>query len=262
MSEMFDNKLSRQLIKNGLDNDYEIEILSVTDSTNTYLKELAKKDNNLNKYVVLAEHQTAGRGRLGRSFLSPDGEGLYMSILCRPELSFENTALLTVATAVAVSDAIEKLTKCKTSIKWVNDIFINSKKACGILAESGMDYNTKRISYAVVGIGINVNMKEVPDEIKDIATSLEIECGKKLSRNTLAAEIINNFDKYSDNLTDRKYIEKYKNKSIVIGKTVTVIDPNGNYNATVTDIDDNGCLIIKRGNEIRILNSGEISIRL
>lgn len=262
MSEILDDRLCCQNIKNKLNDNYEIEVLPVTDSTNTYLKELAKKNNSLDKYIVIAEKQTDGRGRFGRSFISPDGEGLYMSILLRPELSFEDTALLTIAAAVSVCEAIEKLTNCNTDIKWVNDILINGKKVCGILSESSIDCKENKISFAVVGVGINVNMKTIPVEIRDIATSLEKENKNKISRNALASEIINTFDKYAECLTERKYIDYYRKKSVVLGKNIKVVDPDGNYQAKAVDIDDNGCLIIESDNKIKTLNSGEISVKL
>ena len=125
------------------------------DSTNSYLKEMAAKGAQEGT-IIIANRQSAGRGRLGRSFFSPEEKGIYMSILLRPDISLERAVLITSMAAVAVAEAIEQVSGIQTKIKWVNDIFLNKKKVCGILTEAGIDAETGTLEYAVLGIGVNV----------------------------------------------------------------------------------------------------------
>ena len=158
--------------------------LSEIDSTNRYLKELAATGAPEGT-VVIANKQSAGRGRLGRSFFSPEEKGIYMSILLRPEIELERAVLITSMAAVAVARAVERVSTIPAQIKWVNDIFINRKKVCGILTEAGINTEKGSLDYAVLGIGVNVGSMEFPAELKEIATSVSNECGKEVSKNDL-----------------------------------------------------------------------------
>ena len=254
-------KISEGEIKSGLKCDWHFEILNEIDSTNNYAKELAVSGIRENT-VVIAEKQTCGKGRLGRTFFSPEGNGLYMSVLCRPDIDVSESPLITSYTAVAVAKAIEKLCGHGTNIKWVNDIYMNGKKICGILTEAGFDFEGGTVDYAVIGIGVNVLGKEFPDEIKNIATSVEFETGKRMSRNELAAEILNNLSGISENIKNKDYLDEYRKRSNVIGKKITVTCGKEKFVAEAICIDDNAELVVRNENGIRILNSGEVSIKL
>lgn len=211
--------------------------------------------------LVIARHQTAGRGRLGRSFASPDDSGIYMSIILEP--ADTNPVLITTAAAVAVCRSIEKVCSEKPQIKWVNDIYLNGKKVCGILAESVTDYITGAITHIILGIGINCNQTAIPPELTDIAGAIEGD----YSINQLSAEVYNQVMLLADDLHPEKFIGDYRQRSMVLGETVTVY--KGGYSpdkpgqpARVLDIDENGGLkIIYSSGERETLTTGEISIR-
>lgn len=254
------NKISVGSIKKNLERPLEFYILDEVDSTNNYARELALKGKS--DLVVISETQNGGKGRLGRKFYSPKGAGLYMSLLCRPKMNVELAPLITSYTAVAVALAIDKLSGKETQIKWVNDIFMNGKKICGILTEAGFDFEGGTIDYAIIGIGVNALGLEFPDEIKDIASSVEKESGIKISRNELAAEILNNLKDMEEEIKTKKYLDIYRKKSNVIGRKVNVYYGNESYEAEAIEIDDNAALVVKTNEGLKRLNSGEVSIRL
>ena len=254
------NKISAGSIKKNLERPLEFYILDEVDSTNNYARELALKGKS--DLVVISETQNGGKGRLGRKFYSPKGAGLYMSLLCRPKINVELAPLITSYTAVAVALAIDKLSGKETQIKWVNDIFMNGKKICGILTEAGFDFEGGTIDYAIIGIGVNALGLEFPDEIKDIASSVEKESGIKISRNELAAEILNNLKDMEEEIKNKKYLDIYRKKSNVIGRKVNVYYGNESYEAEAIEIDDNAALVVKTNEGLKRLNSGEVSIRL
>ena len=202
--------------------------------------------------VVIADSQSMGRGRLGRSFFSPSGTGVYMSIVLRPELTSEEAPQLTSLAAVAVSEAIELVAKVNVKIKWVNDIFLNKKKICGILTEASLDFES----------GINVGSTDFPEELSEIATSIENETPSKISRNHLIAEILNSLDRLLPEIKSGRYLEEVRNRSLVIGQDITVIKGSESYRAKALAIDNKGALIIEGPKGIEALSSGEISIRL
>ena len=254
------NKLSAGAIGKNLDRPLDIYILDEVDSTNNYARELALKGKS--DLVVISETQNGGRGRLGRKFYSPKGTGLYMSLLCRPAINVELAPLITSYTAVAVAKAIDKLSGKETQIKWVNDIFMNDKKICGILTEAGFDFEGGSIDYAIIGIGVNALGLDFPDELKDIASSVEKESGVKLSRNELASEILNDLNGMTEGINNRKYLDIYRRKSNVIGRKVNVYYGNQSYEAEAVDIDDNAALVVRTAEGLKKLNSGEVSIKL
>lgn len=235
--------------------------LSEIDSTNRYLKALAMQGEGEGTAVV-ADRQTAGRGRLGRSFYSLHN-GLYMSILLRPEESFD-FLLITAAAGVAVVRAIEALTGFKCGIKWVNDIIFKGKKLCGILAEGIFDTEKNKLSCAVLGIGVNISESEgkFPDEIKDIACSLfgknEPDKDFKLR---LADRIFEEFFLIYENIRDKKFLEDYRKYSVLTGKDIYYFSGGKKHFAKVLGIDDNAGLIILEDNTEKVISSGEVTVR-
>ena len=225
-------------------------------STNAYLKNEYTKGIS-NYRTVIANSQTSGRGRLGRSFYSASG-GLYMSFLLS-DVSELDTINITAIAGIAVSEAIEDLYNVKCGIKWVNDLIYNGKKVCGILAE-GIISDDGKIQGIVIGIGVNIAPPEngFPGELSDIAGTISDRYSEE-DRNNLAFLILKRFN---DNLKSHDSVKKYRALSTVIGKEITVITMSERYNARVNDIDDKfGLIITKDNGESVTLRSGEISIR-
>ncbi len=232
----------------------DIFVLGTINSTNTYAKELAQNGAKHNT-VVIANHQTSGRGRLGREFYSPSETGLYMSIILRPVgYSLDPTAL-TIAAGVAVCRAIEEVCNKQPQIKWVNDIFLGGRKICGILAEAGT--NSGAIDYIVVGIGINISTQNFPPELSKIAGSL----GENINRNLVAGKIIDEFINLQPLCGSNELIDEYKSRSLVLGKKIDFTKDGEIYTGIATDINNEGNLIINlENNKTEILKSGEISL--
>lgn len=251
-------------VEKRLKNDCRVIVLESVDSTNNYLKKLAENGERENT-VVIAECQSSGKGRLGRSFFSPKS-GLYLSILLRPTFSAEKSLFITAAAAVAVSDAIEEISGKTTGIKWVNDVFIGNKKVCGILTEAAVDFETGGLYYAVLGIGVNIYHPAdgFPPEIRDIAGAVfDTEPDEKDLKQKLAAAVINNFFDIYNNIESSDFMQKYKQKSCILGKEIFVLRNETKTKATVLDIDEKAGLVVKYENgEVETLSSGEVSIRL
>lgn len=259
------NRLSADVIRSRLGNgneDRNITVLDETDSTNIAAKELASSGAP-HGTVVVAERQTSGRGRLGRSFVSPPEKGLYMSVVIRPKLGMDCVPLITSTVAVAAALAVEKLCGHEVQIKWVNDLYMNGKKICGILTEASLDLETKNLDYAVVGIGINVrSVKEDFDEELSLrATSVEDEAGVVLDRNTLCAEVLNNLEVWLEKIEDRSYIIEYRRREYLTGKRITAEYGGKIITGTAVGIDRNANLIVELLNgEIINLNAGEANL--
>lgn len=251
--------LNKEYIESNIKKSKELIILEKINSTNTFLKELAK-NKKLNNVVAIAEEQTSGRGRLGRTFVSNRNQGIYMSILIRPNFSIEHAKKITCLACVATSKAIEKLTGLDTKIKWVNDIYINNKKLCGILTEGSTLFELGVMEYVIIGIGINCYKQDFGHEINNIATSIEDETNEIVSKNDLIIEIVNQLDYYLDNIMDNKYMDEYISKSFVIGKKVLIIQGSNQYNVEIININNDGELIVKDDNNIiKVISSGEIT---
>lgn len=256
MTERLEKEKIEALLE-GFDNT--IIVMDEVDSTNSEIKRLARSGAK-NGTVVIAEHQTSGRGRLGRSFFSPAGSGIYMSFLHKPSFDAEKATLVTTAVSVAVCRAIEKVSGKKPLIKWVNDLYLDGKKICGILTEAIRDAKSGKIEYIVIGIGINCAKSEFPDDIKNIAGSI-CEKEEEISRNELVAEIIRETKDIDVVVENGKFIEEYKRRSLVIGKDIRILGQTEDI-ATALDIDENGGLVVRLWDgETKILSSGEISIR-
>ncbi len=229
-------------------------------STNDELKKLALSGEK-DTVLFLAESQTAGRGRKGRSFFSPKDTGIYMSILLHPDLSPEECTLITPLCAVAVAEAIENVTGISADIKWVNDIFVRGKKVAGILTEGS--FTAKGAEYIIVGIGINLAPPEdgFPEDIRDIAGSLT-EKAEGL-REILIAETVNRFMYHLNRIKSREFVSLYRDRLFFLGRKITVISSEEAYEATAEDIDDMCRLTVRTGQgQLRILGSGEISVRV
>ena len=245
--------LDKDEITSLLNNDHKVLVLESIDSTNNYLKQNKEHD------VVIANVQTSGRGRQDRKFFSPKNSGIYMSINVKPNCSIDKSLSITALTSIAIYQAIKNLYNLDLQIKWVNDLILNSLKVGGILCEAEVELNKLTLTQMVIGIGLNISKQEFPNELKDIATSIENNTNKSVNRNKIIAEIINCFDELFYN--NKPYFDLYKKQSNTINKQITVYQSNTSYQAKAIDIDENGCLIVQKDNEIIKLSSGEISIR-
>ncbi len=244
--------LDKEKISSLINDPVKVFVFDTVTSTNDVAKKLCKENEEC--ILVVADGQTNGRGRQGKSFFSPSGSGLYFSMVFSTDSpAFEFTGV-TCAVAVACARAIEKLCSLNVKIKWVNDIYIENKKVCGILVQSVSENGI--VKKLIVGVGINISTVDFPDEIKDIAVSL----GKKIDRNILAAEIANNI---SELIFDdpEKYIGEYKKKSNVIGKDITYFKDNIPHTAQAVDIDKKGGLVVLENGKKTTLTSGEITVR-
>ncbi|MBO7431444.1 MAG: biotin--[acetyl-CoA-carboxylase] ligase [Elusimicrobia bacterium] len=255
------NKLSEQEIKQTLSDNYknfDIKIFDVLPSTNDFAKELINSDNFVHGTTIIANAQTKGRGRFARTFFSPADTGIYFSSILKISLPIQDVSLITLISAVAVCKAIKKLTTLNPEIKWINDIYLDNKKICGILVENINDLTNLKSKGIVVGIGINISTENFPKDIEEKAGSVMYN---GLSRNKLIAEILNNLFDLSKDVYNKKIIEEYKALSLILNKEIIYIKNNKTYTATAIDINDNGNLIVKdSNNNISILENEEVSI--
>ncbi len=255
-----ENRLNAEQIKKHLPHieDVLITVFDSIDSTNSEAKRVLK--NGLAQDAIfVSHHQTQGRGRSGKSFFSPEDSGLYFSIVLHPETKIENAVLITVAAAVATREVIAEQTKKDPKIKWVNDIFIDDKKVCGILAEAVSDFEKGIIKSAVIGIGINVTTTDFPSELKGIASSL----GRDINRGETVASIYKRLKSICETISDdTSFVDEYRKHSFVIGKTVSFTLNGVSYSAKAVDISDRGELVVRTDDgEQFSLNSGEVSIK-
>ena len=239
----------------------ELEIHETLDSTNNRAKALAAAGAP-HGLTVIADSQTGGRGRLGRSFFSPEHSGIYLTCILRPDCEPERAGLLTSLAAVAAARAVEKVSGADVRIKWVNDLYLNGRKICGILTEAGLGLEAGRLDYAVVGIGINVNRMAFPPELRETATSIANETGAAPDRNRLIAEILNELEALYGDLETGAFLEESRRRSNVIGQMVTVIEGGKKYPARAVEIDGQGRLVIETEEGRTCLNYGEVSLKL
>lgn len=225
----------------------------VTDSTNTRAIALAETvDGNI---LVAAEEQTGGKGRQGKSFYSPAASGIYFSLIIRPEGKLDDIVSVTSSAAVAVAKTIEEMTGLDPKIKWVNDIYLNGKKVCGILVQSIV--KSGEIKGLCIGIGVNISTEKFPDDIGQRAGSLGVE----IDRNIFVAKVSQRLISFSENVGDKAYLDYYRRKSCVIGKKIKFYENNVEHFAKAVGIDDNAWLIVDENGEKKALSSGEITIR-
>ncbi|MCR5785450.1 MAG: biotin--[acetyl-CoA-carboxylase] ligase [Eubacterium sp.] len=239
----------------------EIHVYKEIDSTNEEAKRLITKGAPHGTLIV-ANRQTAGKGRRGRAFFSPADTGIYLSVVLKPDLELTESVLITTAASVAVSKAIENVYGIRCGIKWVNDVYYNEHKICGILTEATADFETGDMQSLIVGIGVNITTKEFPDEVDKVAGALLSQENPGL-RCRLCAEIYSELMKMAESLPNNAFMEEYKKRSIVIGKYIRYTKKDGWLTGKAVGIDDNGGLIVDSDTEGRIvLSSGEISIRV
>lgn len=243
---------------------YIIESYESLESTNQTLKEYAK-NGAPEGLVVIAQHQTCGRGRMGRKFFSPKGTGIYMSILLRPYTFAGDTVYITTAAAVAVCEAIETVAPVKAEIKWVNDIMVSGKKVCGILTEAGGGAFHDHTGYIIIGIGLNMTTPQggFPEEISTIAGSVFKSDDFDLqSRYELISEILEHLFCFYTIADKKSYMDEYKKRSMIIGKDIYVLRGNKKIRATALALDDECKLKVKfDSGSTEYLSSGEVSIR-
>lgn len=241
-----------------------IMYFSTIDSTNNKSKELAL-DGSPNGTVVISEEQTLGRGRLGRNWVSPKYKGIWMSIILKPDTDPMNVPKVTQVGAAAVIKTLNEL-GIKATIKWPNDIVMNNKKICGILTEMSGELN--KVNYVIMGIGINVNIdiEDFPEELKDIATSISHEEGRYLKRKDLVSSLLNNFEILYDEFEKEESINLSVNicreNSALIGKEVKIINRGKESIGKAVDLNDEGQLLVQYSDgKIDKIISGEVSIR-
>lgn len=232
------------------------------DSTNTKAKELAEQGYPSGTLVV-ADRQIAGRGRRGRSWDSPAGIGIFMTLLLKPDINPNNASMLTLVTALATAQAISDVTGAEAKIKWPNDIVINGKKVCGILTEMSAQFDY--INHIVIGIGINVHNESFPEEIRETASSLLLESGKHIHRADLIARFLERFEAgYAIFLQteDLEGLMKDYNALLVnIQKQVRILDPKEPFEGKAIGITKRGELIVDTWESRKLVSSGEVSVR-
>lgn len=249
-------------IKSFLKEKYKenpIFVYDTIDSTNWEAKRISM-EGAVHGTIIVSDEQTKGRGRYGRAFASKKGKGIYMSMVLKPEFDIYEVAFSTIISAVGVLRALKKFTTEKIEIKWVNDLYINSKKICGILNELVCDIETKNIDFIVTGIGININAceRDFDDDIKDKASSLQIH---DFVRNNIISEIANEILDIFENFDKKQILEEYKNFQMLFGKEIVYEKDGEEYFGIAEDISDDGGLIIKKDEGYVTLNSGEVSVR-
>lgn len=238
-----------------------IFLMEETESTMKVAK-LAALNQQATPALYIAETQTGGHGRFGRPFFSPKGQ-IYMSLLLNPNQSFEELPQYTLLAAVAVSLAIDEVTGRKTDIKWVNDIYLDGKKICGILSEATSDFEAGRISHVILGMGINFSIppETFPNGLEKKASSLFPNGNPTVSRNQLIHLIWQNFFELLDGLPDNSYLKVYREKSFVLGKTVSFVQQGITYSGIAKEISDTGELLVETSTGLKSLSSGEISLQ-
>lgn len=257
--------LSREGIARHLRHrELEIRVYQSISSTNTVLKALAAGDAP-SALALAAGEQTAGRGRMGRSFYSPANSGLYMSLLLRPELPAAEAVRLTACAAVAAAETIEELSGRAAQIKWVNDVFVGGRKVCGILTEASLDCESGMMHYVVVGIGVNtcVPAGDFPEELHGIAGA--VFDGERIPelRCRLAAGILDRLMDYAAKPDDPAIFEAYKKRSFLLGREINILSPGKKpVPAVAVGLDRDYSLLARLDDgSIKKLSSGEVSVR-
>ena len=242
--------------------------LRSVDSTNRFAKDYASK-TDLKEFAVLAKHQTAGRGRVGRSFESPAGSGMYLSVCFKRTFSPEDVGLITAFTAVAVRESIQELCGLECGIKWVNDLYYSGKKLCGILAEGSIDPESRMLQNVVIGIGVNICQPKEGFTAAGKGIAGAVGDFVKLPPHfayRLPLFIIKKLSKLEDALQSKAFLSEYRAHSTLIGGRVTVypttLEQGNGYGAVVLDIDEKARLVVKTDDgEVKALYSGEVSVR-
>lgn len=241
----------------------EVLYFDTIDSTNTKAQELAEKGYPSGTLVV-ADKQESGKGRRGRSWVSPSGTGIFMTLMIKPDINPNNASMLTLVAALAVAKAITSVTGEDAMIKWPNDIVVNGKKVCGILTEMNAQFDY--INHIVVGIGINVHNESFPEEISQMASSLMIEAGgKRFHRAQIIAETMSYFEQYYDTFLKTQdlsaLVREYDKLLVNRNKSVRVLDPKEPFDGKAMGITPKGELIVDTWESRKLVSSGEVSVR-
>ena len=241
----------------------EVLYFDTIDSTNTKAQELAEKGYPSGTLVV-ADKQESGKGRRGRSWVSPSGTGIFMTLMIKPDINPNNASMLTLVAALAVAKAITSVTGEEALIKWPNDIVVNGKKVCGILTEMNAQFDY--INHIVVGIGINVHNESFPEEISQMASSLMIEAGgKRFHRAQIIAETMSYFEQYYDTFLKTQdlsaLVREYDELLVNRNKSVRVLDPKEPFDGKAMGITPKGELIVDTWESRKLVSSGEVSVR-
>ena len=241
----------------------EVLYFDTIDSTNTKAQELAEKGYPSGTLVV-ADKQESGKGRRGRSWVSPSGTGIFMTLMIKPDINPNNASMLTLVAALAVAKAITSVTGEEAMIKWPNDIVVNSKKVCGILTEMNAQFDY--INHIVVGIGINVHNESFPEEISQMASSIMIEAGvKRFHRAQIIAETMSYFEQYYDTFLKTQdlsaLVREYDELLVNRNKSVRVLDPKEPFDGKAMGITPKGELIVDTWESRKLVSSGEVSVR-
>lgn len=252
-----------------------VQVYDKVDSTNRLARELEPADVAEKPVLIAANEQTGGRGRLGRSFFSPPGTGLYMTLAFRPDFGLNKAMLVTTIAAVAVCRALDEVTGLRGKIKWVNDIYLGDKKVCGIMTEAQSNFETGNIDKIILGIGINCFETSWPEDLAEIAGHVE-NPKKEFTRAQLAASVINHFYACLEEPDAGKLIREYKSRCFILGEQITIYNtitgqsPDRNTSvgirARAIDIDSNGGLVVeylegRRMREMETITTGEVSVR-
>ena len=255
-----------QEIKDKLNNPWreKIQFFDTITSTNDVLKQLALQGAPEGTTLV-ADCQTGGRGRMGRTFLSPSGVGIYLSVLLRPPCKPTELMHLTCASATAACSAIEQTSGFRPGVKWTNDIVYNKRKLAGILTELGLNQDGTT-AYAIIGIGFNCNqqLRDFPPAIQDVAGSLKMVTGKETDRALLAAKMIEAlYQMNRELLSDRAGIlARYRQDCITLGQEISLVRGDEIRHGKALDVDENGALVVRyEDGTIEAVNSGEVSVR-
>lgn len=258
--------LSAEEVKNSLSTKIlgsDIKYFTTTDSTNNQAKKLALS-GAVDGTIVISEEQDGGRGRLSRSFFCPKYKGIWFSVILQPDFLPQEAPKCTLLAAVAVTKAIYDVTGVKVGIKWPNDILYNGKKLVGILTE--MSAEMERINYIVIGIGIDVNIsvEEMPEDIRDIATSLSQITGKEVSRLKLLNKLLYHLEQLYIMAQKQNFapiLDEWRKYSITLNQEIKVISGNNVTYGKAVDIDDDGALLVKINGQIKRVLAGDVSIR-
>ena len=242
---------------------YQVHHCDLVDSTNRWANDLAK-EGAFEGTVCVANAQTAGRGRRGRSWVSPAGESIYMSMILRPKISPEKASMLTLVMGLSVVQACRQLYDVDAQIKWPNDMVIHGKKVCGILTEMNLD--GAKIGHVIVGTGINVNQKLFENEIQNTATSLALELGREVDREELLDVVLktfaSNYEKFLEAEDMSQLLDAYNGVLVNKDKEIRVLDPTGEYNGVSGGINQRGELLVtKEDGTCECVYAGEVSVR-
>lgn len=254
--------MTREQIQSGLGTQWagqDIVYFKEIDSTNRYAKKLAA-EGAAHGTMVLADTQTAGRGRRGHSWISPAGSSISMTLILRPEVPPAQVAKISLLTALATANAIRRVTGLDARIKWPNDIVAEGRKVCGMLME--MDATPERVASVVAGVGINVHQTQFPEEIAHSASSLDLLAGRRISRSVIVRAFLQEYERVWA-LGDEAMMRAYRERSATIGQRVQVIGLNGTYTGTAEGVTDSGSLLVRADEDggVREVLAADVSVR-